>query len=174
MKKIIITIALIAALICLVGCNNILPVEKRGDDSVVDVKEDDEEMNLIIEQARESVNDFLNEFNNPNTSGTKFAVKYPFDTDSGSSCSKEHIWLEQIEEVDEKYYGIVVNDPFYIKSMKYGDKVEFDINNISDWKYEENGYLVGGESIRYFYNRMSKQEKKDFEEEAGFKIKDKK
>lgn len=171
MKKGIVII-LIASLMSLVGCKNSLPIEKRGNDSVISVKSEDQEMNLIIDQARKSVNVFLDELNNPNSLGTDFMVKYPFDTDPGSATSLEHIWLGEIEQIDSKYYGIVINDPFYIKSMKYGDKVDFDINKVSDWKYVENGFLVGGKSIIYFYNRMSEEEKKDFEQQAGFKIKD--
>jgi uncharacterized protein YegJ (DUF2314 family) len=128
-------------------------------------------MNAIIDQARGSINEFLKEYNNPSSTCTDFSVKYPFDTDTGSVSSKEHIWLENIEENGGKYYGIVINDPFYIKNMKFGDKVEFDINKISDWKYIENEFLIGGKSIVYFYDRMSEKEKKDFEKEAGFKIK---
>lgn len=171
MKKSIIIFCLAVVLLNLVGCYKSLPTEKRGNDSVVNVKSEDQEMNLIIEKARESVNEFLKELDNPNSSGEGFSVKYPFDTDPGSKVSKEHIWLERIEKVNGKYYGIVANDPFYIKSMKFGDKVEFDINEISDWMYIENGFLVGGKSIVYFYNQMTEQEKKDFEKEIGYKIK---
>lgn len=167
-----IAIILMVSVLSLVGCNNSLPIEKRGNDSVISVKSEDQEMNLIIDQARESVSEFLNELNNPNSLGVDFSVKYPFATDPGSTTSLEHIWLGEIEQIDGKYYGIVINDPFYIKSMKYGDKVEFDINKVSDWKYVENGFLVGGKSIIYFYNRMSEEEKNDFEKQAGFKIKD--
>jgi uncharacterized protein YegJ (DUF2314 family) len=158
-------------MIGLAACSKPLDVDKRGSDSVINVKSEDEEMNLIIEEARGSIDKFLKELNNPDSLGKDFSVKYPFVTDPGSKSSKEHIWLENIEKVNEKYYGIVVNDPFYIKNMKYGDKVEFNINNVSDWKYIENGYLIGGKSIIYFYNRMSGSEKKDFEKEVGFKIK---
>lgn len=171
MKKGIIIIGLILAMIGLAACSKSLVVEKRGSDSVINVKSEDEEMNLIIEEARGNIDKFLKELNNPNSLASDFSVKYPFDTDPGSKSTKEHIWLENIDKVNEKYYGIVVNDPFYIKNMKYGDKVEFNINKVSDWKYVENGYLVGGKSIIYFYNRMSESEKKDFEKEAGFKIK---
>lgn len=171
MKKSVIIFCLLVLLLNLVACKKSLYIEKRGSDSVVSVKSEDKEMNLIIEQARGSVNEFLKELNNPNSAGTDFTVKYPFDTDPDSKNSKEHIWLENIEEIDGKYYGVLANDPFYIKSMKLGDKVEFNIDQISDWKYVKNGYLVGGKSIIYFYNQMSEQEKKDFEKEAGFKIK---
>lgn len=170
MKKSFIIFCLIVLLLNFVGCNRSLPTEKRGSDSIVSVKSEDKEMNLIIEQARGSVNEFLKELNNPNSAGMDFAVKYPFDTDPGSKNSKEHIWLESIEKIDGKYYGIVANDPFYIKNKKIRDKVEFNIDKISDWKYVENGFLIGGKSIIYFYNQMSEQEKKDFEKKAGFKI----
>jgi uncharacterized protein YegJ (DUF2314 family) len=156
----------------MVGCKSSLQTEKRGNDSVTSVSSEDQAMNAIINQARLSVNEFLKEYSNPNTTCTGFQVKYPFDTDPGSESTKEHIWLSNIEKNDGKYYGIVVNDPFYIKSMKYGDKVEFDINKISDWKYVKDGFLVGGKSIVYFYERMSEKEKKEFENEAGFKIKE--
>jgi len=56
--------------------------------------------------------------------------------------------------------------------MKLGDKVEFYIHQISDWQYsDEEGYLVGGKSIVYFYNKMSNEEKIDFEKQTGFKTK---
>ncbi|MBC8060797.1 MAG: DUF2314 domain-containing protein [Clostridiaceae bacterium] len=171
MKKRLIILSLIILCLNLSGCNKSLSVEKRGDESVINVKSEDKEMNQIIEKARQSVNDFLKELNNPSTSGTDFSVKYPFATDAGSESSKEHIWLVNIEKNNDKYYGVVANEPFYIKNMKIDDKVEFNIEEISDWKYIENGFLVGGKSIIYFYNQMPDGEKKDFEKAAGFKIK---
>lgn len=170
MKKGFIILCLAIFLLNSVGCTSSLHTVKRGNDSVTSVSSEDQEMNAIIEEARGSIKEFLKEYNNPNSACTDFAVKYPFDTDPGSENSKEHIWLENIEKKDGKYYGIVCNNPYYIKKMKFGDKVEFDINKISDWKYIENGFLVGGKSIVYFYDRMSDNDKKNFEKEAGFKI----
>ncbi|MFL0269337.1 DUF2314 domain-containing protein [Candidatus Clostridium radicumherbarum] len=171
MKKGFIIFCLLFLLLTMVGCTSSLQTEKRENDSVMSVSSEDQDMNAIIYQARGSVNEFLKEYSNPNSTCTDFAVKYPFDTDPGSESTKEHIWLGNIEKNDGKYYGVVDNDPFYIKNMKFGDKVEFDINKISDWKYVDNGFLVGGKSIIYFYDRMSDKEKKEFEKEAGYKIK---
>jgi uncharacterized protein YegJ (DUF2314 family) len=171
-KKGFIIFGLLILLLNMVGCTSSLHTEKRGNDSVTSVSSENEAMNAIINQARGSVNEFLKEYSNPNSICTGFAVKYPFDTDPGSKSTKEHIWLDEIEKKDGKYYGIVDNDPFYIKGMKLGDKVEFNINKISDWKYVKDGFLVGGKSIVYFYDRMSEKEKKDFEKESGFKIKE--
>ena len=172
-KKGFIIIFLITLSFNIVACSKSLPKETKGNDSIINVKSEDEEMNLIIEQARETIDEFLKELNDPDTKGIDFAVKYPFDTDPGSKSSKEHIWIVNIERNNDKYHGIISNDPFYIKNMKMGDKVEFDVNKISDWKYVKDGFLVGGKSIVYFYNQMSEKEKKNFEKEVGFKIKSK-
>jgi uncharacterized protein YegJ (DUF2314 family) len=171
-KKGLLIFGLVFLLLYMIGCTSSFHTEKRGNDSVTRVNSEDQAMNAIIDQARGSVNEFLKEYSDPNSTCTDFAVKYPFDTDPGSKIAKEHIWLDNIEKKDGKYYGIVNNDPFYIKDMKFGDKVEFDINKISDWKYVKDGFLVGGKSIVYFYDRMSEKEKKEFEKEAGFKIKE--
>lgn len=168
-KKYVVLVLIILSLI-LVGCGAVVNKDTKGDNHVINVKSEDEEMNLIIEDSRKTTGEFLKELNNPNTTAVDFGIKYPFDTDLGSKCSVEHIWLSDIYKNNNKYYGIVVNNPIYIKGLKFGDKVEFDINKISDWKYVDNGFLVGGKSIIYFYDHMSKEEKENFEKEAGFKI----
>jgi uncharacterized protein YegJ (DUF2314 family) len=145
--------------------------DARGTETVVSVSKEDEEMNAIISEARKSIKQFEDAFNKPKSGQSDFSVKYPFETDPGSKNSIEHIWLVNITHEKEKYFGIVGNDPFYIKKMKLGDKIEFDIHNVSDWKYIEDGYVVGGKSIKYFYDRMNDDEKKQFEKQSGLKFK---
>ncbi len=154
------------------SCEQSTNKEVRGDDEVIGVSSEDAAMNKIIEDARASTDTFIKEFNGEDTTKTDFSVKYPFETDSGSTSEVEHIWLSNIEIDQGKYFGYVANDPFYISTLKLSDRVAFDIKKISDWKYIEKGYLVGGKSISYFYNQMSEKEKKEFEEQAGFKIKE--
>jgi len=170
MKKYVFIFMLLVVFLSTSACDKILYPEMQGDKSVQTVSSEDEEMNLIIDEARQSVNEFLSELNNPNTEGTDFSIKYPFDTDPGSPCEVEHMWIVDLENSDGKYFGILSNEPYYIKSMKMGDRIEFDINMVSDWKYVKDGYLVGGESIIYFYNQMSENEKSAFEKDMGFKI----
>jgi uncharacterized protein YegJ (DUF2314 family) len=170
-NKYFILIIVFVILICLIiSCKKTLVTETRNNDTVSKVSAEDIEMNKIISDARKTVDDFVKELTNPNTKAIDFTVKYPFATDPGSGADKEHIWLSDIVIKNNKYYGVVANEPFYIKNMKINDIVEFDINEISDWKYILDGYLVGGKSIIYFYDQMSDKEKKDFEEQAGFKI----
>lgn len=170
--KIKVTVVVVVICLFLTACGSQLTTETRGNDSVTGVSSEDAEMNKIIDEARETVDEFVAEFNDPNTKGLNFMVKYPFETDPGSEYGVEHIWLGDLEINDDKCYGIVANDPFYIENMKYGDKIEFDIHKVSDWQYIEDGYLVGGKSIVYFYDQMTDEEKAAFEDEAGFKIKE--
>jgi uncharacterized protein YegJ (DUF2314 family) len=162
----------------LVSCNTNSPknaAAQQGEevaDTIVEVSNEDVEMNAIIARARQTKNIFIKAYKNPNPGQKDFLVKYPFQTDGSSHLDTEHIWLSDILTKDGKYYGIVANDPFEIKKMKLGDLVTFNMENISDWKYIDNGYLVGGESIVYFYKQMTPKEKKQFEKEAGFKIRE--
>jgi uncharacterized protein YegJ (DUF2314 family) len=45
-----------------------------------------------------------------------------------------------------------------------------NISEISDWKFIDGKRLVGGYTIRYFYERMSPKEREDFLKEAGFDL----
>jgi uncharacterized protein YegJ (DUF2314 family) len=169
MKKIF---AIIALLLLLVGCTPQMPKEKRGNETVIGVSKEDIQMNKIMDDARNSVQKFIDILDDSTIDPYSRSVKYPFETDPGSENKIEHIWITEITKENDKYFGIIANDPFYIKSMKLGDKVEFDIKKISDWKYVKDGYLVGGKSIKYFYDRMSEEEKKQFDKDSGIKFKE--
>ena len=56
------------------------------------------------------------------------------------------------------------------REIKIGQKVSLNISEISDWKYIDGKKLVGGYTIRYFYERMSPKEREDFLKEAGFDL----
>lgn len=168
-KQIIIILILILAT---TACVPKQTKEVRGDDSVSLVSAEDIEMNKIIDEARKSLPLFLEILKDESIGKDSKSVKYPFDTVPGSKSSVEHIWLSEITIENGKYFGIVGNDPFDIKTMKLGDKVEFDINKVTDWSYFKNGYIIGGKSIKYFYDRLSDTEKKDFDANYGLKFKE--
>ena len=146
MKKI--SLLLIALLIVLLSCTKRYETTKSENDAVVSVPDDDRKMNAIITHARETVDLFLQHLHNPEGDETSFTIKYPFETDPGSEETVEHIWVSDIRAENNKYYGTISNDPFYIKRFTYGDIVEFDINNISDWMYMKGDKIIGGESIK--------------------------
>lgn len=167
-NKVLFTVMLIA----LLGCTHKAPKETRGNETVIGVSTEDLEMNRIMDDARESIGDFIGIIDDATIDPFSKSVKYPFETDQGSANEIEHIWLTAITKENDRYFGLVANDPFYVKSIKLGDKVEFDINKVSDWKYVKDGYLFGGKSIKYFYDRMTAKEQRQFSKDSGIKFKE--
>ncbi len=125
---------------------------------------DDQEMNNAIKEARKTFDLFIKAIENPQENQSFFAVKVPFEYDEGN----EHLWLVDITIENNKFYGTVNNDPDFTKKVKCDQRVQFDPDSISDWKYFEGDKLIGGYTIKVIYNRFSEEEKKEFQEEYGF------
>jgi uncharacterized protein YegJ (DUF2314 family) len=69
-----------------------------------------------------------------------------------------------------KYAGTVNSPPVYTKEVKHDEVVEIEKNEISDWIYFDNGILQGGYTIRILRDRMTKEERKEFDEKSGYKF----
>ena len=153
-------------LITLFACGQVAKTERQGEPDIYSVGSDDPEMNKAIVKSRETFDHFLSAFSSKNETQSAYSVKMPFPTENGA----EHIWLVDIELNDGKMVGYVDNVPDQVNSVKLGDKVEIDRNKISDWFYIENNRLIGGLTIRVLHDRMTPEEKKQFEEDFGVKF----
>jgi len=163
MKKFLCIALITLSVFSLAACKKNFKTTRTENDAVSAVADDDAAMNALIAEARGSVNVFLDKLKNPAEDENTFSVKYPFKTDEGSETKIEHIWLGDITEENGKYFGVVDNDPFYIKSMKNGDRVEFDVKSISDWMYYKGQKIIGGKSMKYILEHtkdLSEDEKK--------------
>jgi len=163
MKKFLCIALITLSALSLVCCKKAFKTTRTENDTVSAVADDDAAMNAIIAEARATVGSFLAELKAPAADESFFSVKYPFKTDEGSETKVEHIWLGDIAEENGKFFGIVGNDPFYIKGMKNGDRVEFDIASISDWMYYKGARIVGGKSMKYILENtknLTEDEKK--------------
>ena len=125
-------------------------------------------MNAAIAKAKESLPQFLAALKNPKASQSNFAVKKPYETPNGGH---EHMWITNVMEVDGMIEGIIADEAYDTKLVKQGQHVRIQPSDISDWLYVEDGYLVGGYTIRYFVGKMSSAEKQAFEQQMGVKIK---
>ena len=156
---------LTAATLTLSGCNKFESIFSNKD-GIVSVQSDDQEMNQIINNARNTTDQFLTAMQNPADDESNFIIKYPFKTDEGSELEVEHMWITDITKENNEYYGILNNEPVYIKKMKIGDKVKFDIKKISDWMYYKGEKIIGGKSAKYLLEKsdnLSDSEKKYLE-----------
>ena len=159
-------IFIIVGLVTLVACGQTTKTERQGQPDIYSVEDSDKEMNEAIKKSRQTFDIFLTTFKNPKSNQTSFSVKMPFPTSDGA----EHIWLVNIESAGGKLFGQVDNLPENVSSIKLGDKIEIEKYKISDWFYIENNKLIGGLTIRVLRDRMSADEKKQFDEEFGVKF----
>ena len=149
----------------LLGCQNnrMKKTEREGEPTIYFAENDDEEMNVAIKTAKQTIEKFDNALKSKQNDFDNFFLKVCFDTQE----HKEHIWIGNITIKDNEYYGIVNNLPEYIKNINLGDFIKINKDNISDWMYTNNNKLVGGFTLRVIRNRMNEIEKQQFDTEAG-------
>jgi|SRR6218665_2695570 len=152
------------SILCLISCKDSNKIERENEPTIYSVESQDEEMNAAILKANETLKDFNAGLLNPKAESQ--ALKVHFTNSSGT----EHMWVGDIVFKDGKYSGILNNDPEYVKEYKSGDKIDIDPSKISDWMYLENGKLFGGYTIKVLRNRMSEEERKQFDAESGMLI----
>jgi uncharacterized protein YegJ (DUF2314 family) len=160
---------IIIVVILFTACNNNknTKIERAGEPDIYTVESNDKKMNASIDYAKKTLGVFDNALKSENKNYYDFALKVRFNTTNGGG---EHMWVNSIELANNKYSGIVGNEPEETKEVKLGDSIQIDSKNITDWMYIEQGKLKGGYTIRVMYNSLSDVEKKKFESDFGFKI----
>ncbi|MDR0495193.1 MAG: DUF2314 domain-containing protein [Treponema sp.] len=113
-----------------------------------------EKMLQIAEDARDTLSGFFRHLNRVNAEEGHFCVKYPFAADDDNGTNREQIWLTGIHFKNGIYYGFLANSPRHLAGMKKGDKVIFDMDNITDWLYVRNGKIIGGDSMKYLLEQV--------------------
>jgi uncharacterized protein YegJ (DUF2314 family) len=149
-------------LVALAGCTR----SKEGS-NYQHVSDDDAAMNAAIAKAKAASGDFVKAFHAQKPGTKDFFVKKPYPTPSGEV---EHMWIEVTEENNGTLSGIVANDAEETREVKNGQKVTLSVSEISDWKYVDGKKLIGGYTIRYFYDKMTAKEKEEFIKETGFEM----
>jgi uncharacterized protein YegJ (DUF2314 family) len=122
--------------------------------SVIDVDEEDPEMLKAITEARSTLPEFWKALDSPHKGESNFALKVKVSDGKGT----EHIWLTNIERKDGEVYGTLDNEPDALTSVKLGDRLKIEEKNISDWLYMRNGKMVGNQTIRPLFSKMTPEE----------------
>ena len=120
-------------------------------DNVVAMKADDPEMLDAINQARQSLDSFIQTLLNPKSNQTSFLLKVVFD----DRDIQENIWLADLDLAATPPTGVVANEP-QIPGLTYMSRVSFSVGNVTDWMYLEDGFLVGGFTTRLLQSRERK------------------
>ena len=133
-------------------------------ENVAPIRSEDPEMLAAIQQARDSIKDFLEAFINPTQNQSSFLVKVAFV--KGSEV--EHIWLADLVLGGTKPTGVIANPPIR-KDLKFKQRVEIDFTYLSDWMYVDDGKIVGGFTTRLLRSRMSPDERKKSDAELPYR-----
>ena len=141
-------------------------VKRDGQPDMVRVKSDDAKMNAAVQQARDSLNVFLEVLKSPKGNQSSFAVKKKFQL---AADAGEHIWLIDLSYDGRNIHGKVNNEPVDVTNVKLGDPASVSPSEISDWMFVEDGKLRGGYTIRALYDLNPASGRKRFEKETGLK-----
>ncbi len=150
-----------------IACNE-SKLEKVRESDMYMTDGEDSIMNNAILESRRSFPEFEKVFNSKDSTIDEFAIKYPFIKDDNNG--NEHIWLSYITFESGTYYGIVDNTPEFTKSIKEGEKIQINLDNISDWNYIKNDTIFGGYTIKVVRDALSDREKNAFNESLGGRV----
>jgi uncharacterized protein YegJ (DUF2314 family) len=112
-------------------------------DKIVNVEEDDPEMVAAMAEARSTLPQFWEHFDQPQRGESDFSLKVKITDEKGT----EHFWATEIERHDGKTMGTINNDPNIVASVKLGDRIEIPEADISDWLYLRDGKMVGNRTL---------------------------
>jgi len=137
------------------------------DSNVVNVDTDDMEMNQAIYAAQQTLYRFDSALQLKNDS-LMCMLKARFPVRDGGG---EHIWLYDIHKTSSGYRGVLDDDPVYPEiKHKMNDTITVSKNDISDWMFVKDSQLVGGFTTRVLYKRMTKEERKSFDDNMPYRV----
>jgi uncharacterized protein YegJ (DUF2314 family) len=139
-----------------------IPVEKR----VNPIRASDQEIGAARQQARDAIAEFKRRLAEPPASQTDISLKAAF-TDGEHT---EHMWLIDVETTARGFRGILVSTPVNLDHPKRGDTVEVTLEEVSDWYAIDDGWIVGGYTLRVMRSRKSPAEQAEYDEMIGGKF----
>ena len=142
------------------GCTKATPVNVP----IVTIEDNDPQLKVAIEKARETLPDFVRALNAPKPSQRGFAIKTPIS----DGKITEHMWLSPVTFDGTKYHGTVNNHPEKVTGVKLGSLRVIEPHQVTDWMYVEDKKLVGGFTIRVARDKLSPKERIEFERMTPF------
>lgn len=176
-EKIKIGMVKLSVLISMVFLNNFcsnqnqqnlnIPQNSPSDENMIYVSQQDEQMNQAINFARSKLDYFIEHLNQNPDGKFQYSVKAAFTSASGNDV--EHLWISEITYDRGYFSGIISNEPRLIKDLQFGQYIQVPVNNVTDWMIvDEDGLVTGGYTIKVLRNRMSDQEREQFDLNTGF------
>jgi len=142
--------------------------EREGEPLVTGFKAEDKEMNAAMRKARDTLPEFEKRLTQPPATQQHIGLKGRFEEDG----EVEHMWINEIEITPDGYRGKLGNHPVNITSIDEGSEVLVTREKVSDWLAIDDGKLVGGFTLRVQRERMSPEQRAEFDASANFSVED--
>lgn len=158
----------LCAVLVLAGCGaSTAPVAVADNDPpVIEFESDDPEMQRAVDEARETVAQFVEALENPTPSQSYLGIKARFS--EGEVV--EYMWLSDVTYDGDRFTGTVANNPRQLTNVRLMDRHEVPADEIADWMIVKDGRLVGGYSLRLLATRASPDEWAEMERHMGFTL----
>ncbi len=134
-------------------------------EDIKSVRSDDPQMLAAINKARDSLRQFCDALAHPKPNQKSFVLKVAFQRGD----EVEHIWVADLNLSGKNPQGVIADEP-RMKGLRFMQQVSFDPADITDWMYIEDGRLVGGYTTRLLRERMSAEERKQFDASVPYKF----
>lgn len=128
----------------------------------------DVEMEAAFQQARNTLDSFIQRIETDRPHRTLVAVKVRFVLPDGLT---QDLWVDQIRYQNGSFHGTMGDDIPLLK-LNVDDKVIIKRNDIVDWMLVEDGKLIGGYTIRLAFQRMTPEQKERFLKTVNYSIED--
>ena len=130
--------------------------------------EKDSELDAAIQQARDSLDTFVELIATPQADRTFVAVKVRFFPPGEP---RQDIWVDGVTYTDGVFRGSMGDDIPALK-LELGKKITVDKKDVIDWMIVQDGKLIGGYTIRLAVKRMSPEERERFLQTLDYSIED--
>jgi uncharacterized protein YegJ (DUF2314 family) len=134
-------------------------------DPTIPFAPDDPQMEAAIKHARMLLGVFFAAYTRPKPNQRSFLIKARFEEGEQS----EHIWLADLNLSKIPSSGTVANEG-KIPRLKFMQTVEFVPDQITDWMYIEDGFLMGGFTTKIIRRRMTEEERASYESSSPYKF----
>jgi uncharacterized protein YegJ (DUF2314 family) len=104
----------------------------------------DNEIKAASQRAKEKVPELYDKFSKGLPVGTHLLIKFPFENIAGE---REWMWVEVVKWNDKEIKGLLQNDPQIVKTLKAGQEVTKNIDDMFDYiLYFPDGTQEGNET----------------------------
>jgi uncharacterized protein YegJ (DUF2314 family) len=119
--------------------NEVMTNPNDPDDKMVYLAPDDPRILAAQKEAQDRLEYFITTLKSePSTSERTFIIKTDFVKDD----THEHMWVEVDNYEDGVFHGALINTPYDLTHLKFGDRVTIERDTVEDWAIRDKDFNV--------------------------------